>query len=377
MGTKDRTKVSEPQEVFALCVKAKCLKIRLLKAIMGPMSTAKLESIKENALKAFKSAQSSKELYDLKVQFLGKNGSLTEVMKEMATLPKEEKPLFGKMVNEVKQALEVAYNEAEQVLKKAEIAAKMSAEEIDMTLPAFSKAKGSQHPVHIVTDEILTVMGRLGYSVRTGPLIEKDYYNFEALNIPADHPARDMQDTFFIDKSHVLRTHTSPIQIRSLENETLPLRICGTGPVFRCDSDISHLPNFHQIEALCVDEKVSMADLKGTISFFVREFFGPGLKTRFRPSFFPFTEPSAEVDCSCPLCKGKGCSLCKQSGWIEIGGCGLVNPKVFQMAKVEYPKWQGFAFGFGVERMAIIKYGIEDIRLFPENDVRFLRQFVK
>lgn len=341
------------------------------------MSTVKLESIKESALKAFKAAQSSKELYDLKVQFLGKNGSLTEVMKEMASLPKEEKPLFGKMVNEVKQALELAYTEAEAGLKKNEIAAKMAAEEIDMTLPAFTRSKGSQHPVHIVTDEILSIMGRLGYSVRTGPLIEKDYYNFEALNIPADHPARDMQDTFFIDKSHVLRTHTSPIQIRSLENETLPLRVCGTGPVFRCDSDISHLPNFHQIEALCVDEKVSMADLKGTISFFVREFFGPGLKTRFRPSFFPFTEPSAEVDCSCPICKGKGCSLCKQSGWIEIGGCGLVNPKVFQMAKVEYPKWQGFAFGFGVERMAIIKYGIEDIRLFPENDVRFLRQFVK
>lgn len=341
------------------------------------MSTAKLESIKENALKAFKAAPGSKELYDLKVQYLGKNGSLTEVMKEMASLPKEEKPLFGKLVNEVKQALEAAYNEAESSLKKGEIAAKMAAEEIDMTLPAFTQNKGSQHPVHIVTDEILNVMARIGYSVRTGPLIEKDYYNFEALNIPADHPARDMQDTFFVDKTHVLRTHTSPIQIRSLENETLPLRICGTGPVFRCDSDISHLPNFHQIEALCIDEKISMADLKGTISYFVREFFGPGLKTRFRPSFFPFTEPSAEVDCSCPICKGKGCSLCKQSGWIEIGGCGLVNPKVFQMAKVEYPKWQGFAFGFGVERMAIIKYGIEDIRLFPENDVRFLRQFVK
>ncbi|UOF02283.1 phenylalanine--tRNA ligase subunit alpha [Bdellovibrio bacteriovorus] len=341
------------------------------------MSTTKLDSIKDAALAAFKAAPSSKDLYDLKVQYLGKSGQLTEIMKEMASLPKEEKPLFGKKVNEVKQLLEGAYSEAEEGLKKKEISAKMAAEEIDLTLPAFSQPKGSQHPVHIVIDEIFTVMSRLGYSVRTGPQIEKDYYNFEALNIPADHPARDMQDTFFIDKTHVLRTHTSPIQIHSLETEQLPLRVIGTGPVFRCDSDISHLPNFHQIEALCVDEKVSMADLKGTISFFVREFFGPGLKTRFRPSFFPFTEPSAEVDCSCPICKGKGCSLCKQSGWIEIGGCGLVNPKVFQAAKIEYPKWQGFAFGFGVERMAIIKYGIEDIRLFPENDVRFLRQFVK
>jgi phenylalanyl-tRNA synthetase alpha chain len=178
-----------------------------------------------------------------------------------------------------------------------------------------------------------------------------------------------------VDDTHVLRTHTSPIQIHSLENEKLPLRIVGTGPVFRCDSDISHLPNFHQIEGMCVDEKVSMSDLKGTISFFVKEFFGPGLKTRFRPSFFPFTEPSAEVDCSCPICKGKGCSLCKHSGWIEIGGCGLINPKVFEHAKVEYPKWQGFAFGFGIERMAIIKYGVDDIRHFPANDVRFLKQF--
>ncbi|UXR63819.1 phenylalanine--tRNA ligase subunit alpha [Bdellovibrio bacteriovorus] len=341
------------------------------------MSTTKLDSIKDTALAAFKAASSSKDLYDLKVQYLGKSGSLTEIMKEMATLPKEEKPLFGKKVNEVKQLLETAYTEAEDGLKRKEISAKMVAEEIDMTLPAFTQPKGSAHPVNIVVEEIFTVMSRLGYSVRTGPMIEKDYYNFEALNIPADHPARDMADTFFVDKTHVLRTHTSPIQIHSLESEELPLRVIGTGPVFRCDSDISHLPNFHQIEALCVDEKISMADLKGTISFFVREFFGPGLKTRFRPSYFPFTEPSAEVDCSCPICKGKGCSLCKQSGWIEIGGCGLVNPKVFQAAKIEYPKWQGFAFGFGVERMAIIKYGIEDIRLFPENDVRFLRQFVK
>jgi phenylalanyl-tRNA synthetase alpha chain len=341
------------------------------------MTTSQLDLIKNAALQAFQAAADTKALYDLKVQYLGKSGSLTEIMKEMASLPKEEKPLFGKKVNEVKQLLEAAYTEAEEGLKKKEIAAKMSAEEIDMTLPGVSKPRGSQHPVNMVIEEIFTVMSRLGYSIRTGPAIEQDYYNFEALNIPANHPARDMQDTFFIDKTHVLRTHTSPIQIHSLEAEELPLRIIGTGPVFRVDSDISHLPNFHQIEGMCVDQKVSMADLKGTISFFVKEFFGPGLKTRFRPSFFPFTEPSAEVDCSCPICKGKGCSLCKQTGWIEIGGCGLVNPKVFQAAKIEYPKWQGFAFGFGIERMAIIKYGIEDIRLFPENDVRFLRQFVK
>lgn len=337
---------------------------------------AQLEVLQEQALAQFKAAPNSKALYDLKVQFLGKNGRLTEMMKEMASLSKEEKPLFGKKVNEVKALLEQNYTAAEEALKKAEIEAQMAGEELDLTLPGYTRPAGHPHPVYKVIEDIFTIMARLGYSVRTGPLIEKDYYNFEALNIPADHPARDMQDTFFIDPSHVLRTHTSPIQIHSLESEKPPLRIIGTGPVFRCDSDISHLPNFHQIEGMCVDRKVSMADLKGTISFFVREFFGPGLKTRFRPSFFPFTEPSAEVDCSCPICKGKGCSLCKHSGWIEIGGCGLINPKVFHHAKIAYPEWQGFAFGFGIERMAIIKYGIDDIRLFPENDVRFVRQFL-
>lgn len=342
---------------------------------MDSMSQAKLDSIKHEAQAQFRAATSSKALYELKVQYLGKNGSLTEIMKEMATLSKEEKPLFGKKVNEVKTLLEQIYVEAEENLKRAEIDSKMASEELDLTLPGFTRLQGAQHPVYKVIEDIFTIMARLGYSLRTGPVIEKDYYNFEALNIPADHPARDMQDTFFIDPTHVLRTHTSPIQIHSLESETPPLRIIGTGPVFRNDSDISHLPNFHQIEGMCVDRKVSMADLKGTITFFVREFFGANLKTRFRPSFFPFTEPSAEVDCSCPICKGKGCGLCKQTGWIEIGGCGLINPKVFHHAKIAYPDWQGFAFGFGIERMAIIKYGVDDIRLFPENDVRFARQF--
>ncbi len=341
----------------------------------------KLSELKAQALLKMSEAASSPALYNIKVEFLGKNGLLTEIMKEMGKLSKEEKPLFGKLVNEVKTALESKYDETELVLKKSELDLKMAAEELDLTLPGYPSGRGSEHPVGKVIHNIAQIMGRLGYSLRQGPLIEKDYYNFEALNIPADHPARDMQDTFFIDKTHVLRTHTSPIQIHSLESETPPLKIIGVGSVFRCDSDISHLPQFHQIEGMYVDRKVSMSDLKGTIGFFVREFFGPGLKTRFRPSFFPFTEPSAEIDCTCPICKGKGqstnigCSLCKSSGWIELGGCGLINPKVFAHANVEYPKWQGFAFGFGIERMAIIKYGIEDIRLFPENDVRFLRQF--
>jgi phenylalanyl-tRNA synthetase alpha chain len=333
-----------------------------------------LQEISDEALKAFNSSENSKALYDEKVKFLGKSGRLTEMMKLMAKLSPEEKKSFGQKVNEVKIRLESAYSNAEENLKRKEIEASMLAEEVDMTLPSVKPPTGGPHPVFQVMDEIVTILSRLGYSLRTGPLIEKDYYNFEALNIPPNHPARDMQDTFFVDQTHVLRTHTSPIQIHSLESEQLPLRIIGTGGVFRVDSDVSHLPHFHQIEGMCVDRKVSMADLKGTIAFFVGEFFGKGLKTRFRPSFFPFTEPSAEVDCQCPICKGNGCSLCKQSGWIEIGGCGLVNPKVFEHAKIKYPEWQGFAFGFGLERMAIIKYGIDDIRLLPENDVRFLRQ---
>ncbi len=341
------------------------------------MSISKLESIKKEALETFSGASDSAQLYDLKVKFLGKSGLLTDVMKLMGSLPKEEKPAFGKRANEVKQELERALEQKERELKSHELEAKLQSEHLDLSLPTVKAPLGGVHPITRVTDEIVGILSRLGYSLRLGPLIERDHYNFEALNIPADHPARDMQDTFFINSSHVLRTHTSPIQIHSLESEKPPLRILGTGAVFRCDSDISHLPHFHQIEGMCVDRHVSMADLKGTISFFVRDYFGMGLKTRFRPSFFPFTEPSAEVDCSCPICKGDGCSMCKNSGWIEIGGCGLINPKVFDHCKLKYPEWQGFAFGFGIERMGVIKYGVEDLRLFPENDFRFLRQFTK
>lgn len=335
----------------------------------------KIEEIRSQATAAFQGASDTKELYELKVQFLGKQGSFSNIMKEMGRLPAEEKPVFGKLVNEVKQALEALYGERERKLKSEELERKLHSETLDLTLPAAAEPLGSQHPVSIVIEEISRVLARLGYSVRTGPLIEKDRYNFEGLNVPKDHPARDMQDTFYIDETHVLRTHTSPIQIHVMENEKPPIRAVGVGPVFRCDSDISHSPNFHQIEGLCLDRKVSMADLKGTIAFFVREFFGANLKTRFRPSFFPFTEPSAEIDCQCPICLGKGCRMCKDSGWVEIGGCGLVHPNVLKFARVAYPEWQGFAFGFGIERMAIIKYGIDDIRLFNENDVRFLRQF--
>ena len=335
----------------------------------------KIDQIRLEAAQAFEKATNSKELYETKVQFLGKQGSFSGLMKEMGKLSAEEKPLFGKLVNEAKQALEALYNRREEALNSKELESKLAAEALDLSLPASAEPLGSKHPISIVIEEISGILARLGYAVRQGPLIEKDSFNFEGLNIPKDHPARDMQDTFYIDDEHVLRTHTSPIQVHVLLNEKPPIRAVGVGPVFRCDSDISHSPNFHQIEGFCVDRKVSMADLKGTISFFVREFFGPGLKTRFRPSFFPFTEPSAEIDCQCPICSGKGCRMCKDSGWVEIGGCGLVHPNVLKFASVPYPEWQAFAFGFGIERMAIIKYGIDDIRLFNENDVRFLRQF--
>lgn len=339
------------------------------------MLKEKLEVIRAAALAAFEAARNSKDLYECKVQFLGKQGSFSSVMKEMGKLSPEERPLFGKLVNEVKDSLEKAYATREESLKNLELNERLQSEALDLTLPGPILPEGAQHPIALVIDDIVGILARLGYAVRLGPLIEKDRYNFEALNMPAEHPARDMQDTFYIDEGHVLRTHTSPIQVHVLETEKPPLRILGVGPVFRVDSDVSHSPNFHQIEGMYVDENVSMADLKGTISFFVKEYFGKNLKTRFRPSFFPFTEPSAEVDCQCPLCSGKGCRMCKQSGWVEIGGSGLINPNVFRQAGVEYPKWKGFAFGFGIERMGIIKYGIEHIGLYNENDVRFLRQF--
>ncbi len=327
------------------------------------------------ALSNIASVADLQALYDIKVSFAGKQGFLSEIMREMGKLPKEEKPAFGKEVNRVKATFEEAYNARELALKDSELLAKIKNDVLDVSLPGPKVLAGSKHPIYMIIDEAVGILSRLGYSVRTGPQIEKDWYNFEALNIPPDHPSRDMQDTFYVDGDHVLRTHTSPVQIHTLLSEKPPFRTLAPGSVFRCDSDVSHSPNFHQIEGLLVDQKVSMAELKGTITFVLSEMFGSSVKVRFRPSFFPFTEPSAEFDCSCPMCSGKGCKLCKQSGWIEIGGSGLVNPRVFQAVKLDPKQWQGFAFGFGIERMAIIKYGIDDIRLFFENDTRFLRQF--
>lgn len=339
------------------------------------MLQEKLKEIYDNAAKAFEAAKTRAELYDHKVKFMGKQGELTGLMRKLVELPKEERPAFGQLVNEKKQILEALYETRDQALATHELAQKIASESLDLTLPSPRQEMGHKHPIYLTITEMIEILSRLGFSVRTGPMIENDRYNFEALNFPKDHPARDMQDTFYIDEDHVLRTHTSPIQIRTLESETLPLRILAPGSVFRCDSDVTHSPNFYQVEGLWVDKKVSMAHLKGVISFFAKSFFGSKTQVRFRPSFFPFTEPSAEVDCTCPICTGSGCRICKDTGWIEIGGCGLVNPNVFKLSGIDPEQWQGFAFGFGVERMAMIRYGISDIRLFNENDLRFLEQF--
>jgi phenylalanyl-tRNA synthetase alpha chain len=334
-----------------------------------------LEEISKQASADFQAAPDSSALYELKVKYLGKSGALSLVMREMKNLSPEERPKFGQRVNEIKAKLEAEYNEAEKKIKNRELLTRLENERVDMTLPGRRPSRGSLHPVQVVLNRAGDIFKKIGFSIRLGPLIEKDFYNFEALNIPKDHPARDMQDTFYVDDTHVLRTHTSPVQIRTMENEKPPIRVIAPGAVFRCDSDVSHIPMFHQVEGLLIDRRVSMADLKGTLAYFNREFFGHNVKTRFRPSFFPFTEPSAEVDASCSLCEGKGCRFCGFSGWIEVGGCGLVHPNVLRSVGLDPQEWQGFAFGMGVERLAAVKYGVDDIRLFPENDIRFLEQF--
>lgn len=334
-----------------------------------------VEDVKERALAQMGEAKDSQDLYNVKVVFLGKNGEFTALLKGLSDLPKEERPTAGKAVNLVKQELLKVFEEKQAGLEKQEMEGLVSQETYNFTIPKKGDETGRKHPISQTVDEMISILSRLGFSVRMGPHIESDENNFSKLNFPKDHPARDMQDTFYINENYVLRTHTSPIQIRTLESEKLPLRILAPGSVFRCDSDISHSPNFNQIEGLYVDKNVSMAHLKGIIGYFVRELFGEKTKTRFRPSFFPFTEPSAEVDCTCPICKGSGCRLCSQSGWIEIGGCGLVHPNVLKSCNIDPEKWQGLAFGFGAERMAMIKYGINDIRLFNENLLAFIKQF--
>ena len=335
----------------------------------------RLQDLFRSAEEAFGAAQSASELYKLKTFHIGNKSGFQKIIKEMKNLSPEERPLFGKWLNEKKRILEKMYVHLFQELKKQELEQKIRGEKVDLSLPGPSSPQGGLHPVQLIIQKTVRIFKSLGYSVRTGSLIESDWNNFQALNIPVDHPSRDLQDTFYIDEDHVLRTHTSPIQVRSMLAEKPPMAVLAPGKVFRRDNDVSHSPTFHQVEGMFIDTHVSMAHLKGVLSYFVKELFGSGTRVRFRPSYFPFTEPSAEYDCSCPICGMKGCSMCKQSGWMEIGGCGLMHPRVLELSHISPEKWEGFAFGLGIERLAIVYYGIPHIKLFLENDIRFLEQF--
>jgi phenylalanyl-tRNA synthetase alpha chain len=335
----------------------------------------RVEAVAGEARAAIGGAASSSELESLRVKYLGRSGALTQILKSLGTLPAEERPLVGAAANEAKRELESLLDARLAAALEAERRRQRERARPDLTLPGRRPARGSLHPLTRVRDEIVRVFMGLGFSVAEGPQIETDFYNFEALNIPRDHPARDMQDTFYLSQDTLLRTHTSPVQIRTMRAQAPPVRIIVPGVVYRRDADITHSPMFHQVEGLAVDVNVTMADLKGTLELFARELFGARSKIRFRPSFFPFTEPSAEVDVVCFLCGGDGCRVCKQSGWLEILGSGMVHPNVLRNVGYDPEAVTGWAFGMGIERIAMLKYGVDDIRLFFENDLRFLEQF--
>ena len=339
------------------------------------MAHPRVEAVASEARAAIGTAASSAELEAVRVKYLGRSGALTQILKSLGTLPAEERPLVGAAANEAKRDLETLLETRLATMLEAERRRQRERERPDLTLPGRRPARGALHPLTRVRDEIVAVFMGLGFSVAEGPQIETDFYNFEALNIPRDHPARDMQDTFYLSPETLLRTHTSPVQIRTMRAQKPPVRIIVPGVVYRRDADITHSPMFHQVEGLAVDTRVTMADLKGTLELFARELFGARSKIRFRPSFFPFTEPSAEVDVLCFLCGGEGCRVCKQSGWLEILGSGMVHPRVLQNVGYDPEEVTGWAFGMGIERIAMLKYGVDDIRLFFENDLRFLQQF--
>ena len=335
----------------------------------------KLEAIRLAIGEGIKTASSRKELFELKMKYLGKTGEITALLKGMRDIPAEERPEMGKIVNEVRSWAEELFAAREEELKKQELAAKYASEKIDVTMPAQFTGTGSVHPVTLVRRELIDIFSGMGFDVFEGPEIEKDYYNFQALNSPADHPARDMQDTFFMSGEFLLRSQTSSGQIRVMENRKPPIKVLSPGRVYRSDSDATHSPMFHQMEGLVVDKGITLNDLKGLLDEFARRMFTKETKTRLRPSYFPFTEPSVEVDLSCRSCGGKGCRICKGTGWIEVLGAGVVNRRVLENCGIDPDVYTGFAFGMGLERIAMIKYGIGDIRLLFENDVRFLKQF--
>lgn len=335
----------------------------------------RLEEMLRAAGAAMAEADSENSLQDVRVRFLGKKGELTAIMKEMGRLTPEERPVLGALANRVKEELETLFSSRQQSIREIEIARRLASERIDVTLPGRTSFVGTRHPITLVTEEISEIFSSLGFGIEEGPEVEKDFYNFEALNMPKDHPARDMQDTFYISDDVVLRTHTSPVQIRTMLRQAPPVRVIAPGTVYRRDSDITHSPMFHQIEGFLVDRHVTFGDLKGILTAFVTQMFGKNVGVRFRPSFFPFTEPSAEVDIQCVICGGAGCRVCKNSGWLEILGSGMIDPEVFRAVNYDPEVFSGFAFGMGLERIAMLKYGVNDLRLFFENDLRFLKQF--
>ena len=334
-----------------------------------------LEDVVMRAQGELAEADTLAALDQVRVQYLGKKGLITEQMKTLGNLPADERKEAGARINQARDRFTVALEARKSVLEARELEQRLARETIDVTLPGRGQQTGGLHPVSLTLQRISELFGRMGFESVEGPEVEDDYHNFEALNIPASHPARAMHDTFYFDEHTLLRTHTSPVQVRIMESRTPPLRVIAPGRVYRCDSDLTHTPMFHQVEGFLVDRDVSFADLRGVLDEFLRLFFEKDVQVRFRPSYFPFTEPSAEVDIECVMCGGAGCRVCKQTGWLEVMGCGMIHPRVFGFVDIDPEVYTGFAFGLGVERMAMLRYGINDLRLFFENDLRFLRQF--
>lgn len=334
-----------------------------------------LDALHSDALNELTSIRQLSDLDSLKTLYLGKKGKLTDILQGLGKVSAEERPRLGQIANTIKTDLLTRLEQKRDELQKQEWAVQLQKEAIDTSLPAHRLAIGKHHPINQTIDDVVDIFTRLGFSVETGPDIESDYYNFEALNIPSDHPARDMHDTFYLNTGYLLRTHTSPVQIRTMEVQQPPVKIIVPGKVYRCDADVSHSPVFHQVEGLYVSKNVTFSQLKGTLEHFLRALFGPEKSVRFRPSYFPFTEPSTEVDVACVNCGGNGCNVCKHTGWLEILGAGLVNRNVLKAVNLDPDVYTGFAFGMGIERIAMLRYGISDIRLFYENDYRFLKQF--
>ncbi len=335
-----------------------------------------LEQIKKIALEQLNQVTDKAELENIRVKYLGKKGELTAILRGMGKLSAEERPVVGKIANEVRAEIENAIDTKSETIRMAEKEAKLNSEVIDISMPGKKQTVGKKHPLSLTLDQVNDIFLSMGFSIEEGPEVEYDHYNFEALNIPKDHPARGEQDTFYINDNIVLRTQTSPIQIRTMENQKPPIKMIAPGKVYRSDAvDATHSPIFYQIEGLVVAENITFGDLKGTLEMFIQKMFGDDMKVKFRPHHFPFTEPSAEMDATCFVCGGKGCKVCKGSGWIEIVGCGMVHPQVLRNCGIDPEKYSGFAFGFGLDRIVMLKYGIEDIRLLYESDMRFLNQF--